>query len=62
MSTIRRVEEELVQIKEEFSQIPPVRTNKPVPVQAKKRSHPGIILAVVVILVIVILALVFLLL
>jgi hypothetical protein len=60
--SIRRVEEELVQIKEEFSQIPPVRTAKPVPVQEKKRSHPGIILAVVVILVIVIIALVLLLL
>jgi hypothetical protein len=60
--SISRVEEELVQIKEEFSQIPPVRRTKPVPVQAKKRSHGGIILAVVVILLIVILALVLLLL
>jgi hypothetical protein len=57
--SISKVEEDLVQIKEEFSQIPPVRTSKPVPVQKKKRSHPVLIGVAVVIIVIAVLVLLY---
>jgi hypothetical protein len=53
--SISKVEEELVQIKEDFSRIPAVRTSKPEPAPVKKRSRSGLIaaLAVIVILILV---------
>jgi hypothetical protein len=57
--SISRVEEELVRIKEDFSQIPAVKTAKPEAVQKKKRSHPFIVLVAVVIIVLAVLALVY---
>lgn len=59
--SISRVEEELGRIKEEFSQIPAVRTAIPETVQKPKGSRPGIILAAVVVIVLALLALVLLL-
>jgi hypothetical protein len=60
--SISKVEAEILRIKEDFSQIPPVKTSKTAPSVQKKKGPHKVIWAVVAVIIFIVLVLVYVLL